>query len=123
MVSFVVFVLFVFQMNPSGNTFRSTQSMVVAATLDTPRVFAMSLPMNLLQNSRASFLQEAQLKAELLAKTPIFGESWSEVITPARAPALQKAEPHCRAGAPAGLGSQRVGRSQCPMSEFCKRLR
>jgi len=60
--------------------------------------------------------------AQPLAKIPILEESWSVVFTPAGAPALQKAEPHCRAGAPAGLESQRVGRPLCPISEFCKQL-
>ena len=44
------------------------------------------------------------------------------VFVPARAPALQKAELHCRAGAPAGLESQRFGRPLCPIPELCKRL-
>ena len=44
------------------------------------------------------------------------------VLTPAGAPALQKAEIHCGAGAPAGLESRRVGRPSYPVAEFCKRL-
>ena len=36
-------------------------------------------------------------------------ENWIVVFTPAGAPVLQKAEFHCRVGAPAGQESQRVG--------------
>jgi len=62
------------------------------------------------------------LSSEPLVKIPVLGKSWSVVLTPARAPALQKAEFHCSAGAPAGLESLRVGSSLCPISVFYMRL-
>ncbi len=39
-------------------------------------------------------------RSKPLARISILGESWSVVFSPAGAPALQKAEIHCRAGAP-----------------------
>jgi len=45
------------------------------------------------------------LRAQPLGEMPDLEISRLLVFVPARAPALRKAKPHCRAGAPAGLGT------------------